>query len=49
MTNSWIEVQNVRNCTTMKTLPDLQSFHKDFQIMGNEFKKSVKARVLTHF
>ena len=49
MTNSWIEVQNVRNCTTMKTLPDLQSFRKDLQIMGHEFKKSVKARVLTHF
>ena len=49
MTNSWIEVQNVRNCSTMKTLPDLQSFRKDLQIMGHEFKKSVKARVLTHF
>ena len=49
MTNSWIEVQNVRNCTTMKTLPDLQSFRKDLQIMGHEFKKSVTARVLTHF
>ena len=49
MTNSWIEVQNVRNCTTMKTLPDLQSFRKDLQIMGHEFKKSVKDRVLTHF
>ena len=33
----------------MKTLPDLQSFRKDLQIMGYEFKKSVTARVLTHF
>ena len=49
MTKSWIEVQNVRNCTTMKTLPDLQSLCKDLQIMGNEFKKSVTARVMTHF
>ena len=48
MTKSWIEVQNVRNCTAMKTLPNLLSFRKDLQIMGNEFKKSVGARVLTH-
>ena len=49
MTKSWIKVQNVRNCTAMKTLLDLLSFRKDLQIMGHEFKKSVKARVLTHF
>ena len=49
MTKTWIEVQNVRNCTTMKILPDLQSFGEDLQIMGHEFKKSVSARVLTHF
>ena len=48
MTKSWIEVQNVRNCTAMKTLPNLLSFRKDLQIMGNELKKSVGARVLTH-
>ena len=49
MTKFWIEVQNVRNCTAMKTLLDLLSFRKDFQIMGHEFKNSVAARVLTHF
>ena len=48
MTKSCREVQNVRNCTAMKTLPNLLSFRKDLQIMGNEFKKSVGARVLTH-
>ena len=49
MTKTWIEVQNVHNCTTTKILPDLQSFRKDLQIMGHEFKKSVIARFLTHF
>ena len=49
MTKSWIEVQNVRNCPPIKTLPNLLSFPKDLQIMGHEVKKSVAARVLTHF
>ena len=49
MTKTWIEVQNVRNCTAMKILPDFQSFRKDLHIVGYEFKKSVTARVLTHF
>ena len=49
MTKTWIEVQNVRNCTTMKILLDLQSLRRDLQFMGHGIKKSVTARVLTHF
>ena len=49
MTKSLVEVQNVRNCTAMKTLKDLLSFHKELQVEGYRCIKFVPLGFQTQF